>query len=267
MSIVKARAGWSAFLFGFVLLAFNPNAHAAPPEWEYVSPPAIRGPIDVLPAEAIEGIETIGTTYKDGETWQALVCSKTCILQPITLRVYSGNIYPDAPEPILGQRLSMSKPLPQRLSVMLKEGRVIALFRLLPDAVIRQPLSTLLHAGMLSYPGAGTPGTLEIGIPPLGPEKYRIVPRLVKDGNANIYLESSSKRQLLGMIHADLGGLEFPEKRKLLLWAGDMDGDHKLDLIMSFPSTLSVVLFLSTFAKDGNAVGEAGSFYLDKSYE
>lgn len=116
---------------------------------------------------------------------------------------------------------------------------------------------------------------MEIGIPTHGSEKFRIVPRLVKATELiRIYLENDSHRQYLGELaipHMNADFSNVAKQRDLLRWAGDLDGDSKIDLVMSFDSwvgnDLSVVLFLSSYAIDGEFVGQAGSFFLPGTYD
>jgi hypothetical protein len=56
-------------------------------------------------------------------------------------------------------------------------------------------------------------------------------------------------------------------RQDYLLWAGDLDGDGKPDLILNHGEPgIQVALYLSSLAKDGELVGLAGRFqYSDPS--
>lgn len=50
--------------------------------------------------------------------------------------------------------------------------------------------------------------------------------------------------------------------KDFLIWAGDLDGDGKPDLLMNFTDYFwDTVLFLSSLAKPGELVGVAGRFH------
>ena len=264
MSIVRFR-----FCLVMVVQLCVVTAQADNPRYDYT--PHLIGPVRVLPANIIKefrGVKGLGltkTAYKNGETWQALVCGNECSLQPVVLNVRSEILLKYFNDTVTGQRLSIAKP---------PTGELIALFQgLPPTAAVKSP-TTLLHRGLTKYPGSGRPGSLEIGIPPFGSEKLRIVPRLVNDRTVRVYLESDRHRQRLGELgipEMNAGPSDMAKGRNLLLWAGDLDGDGKLDLVMSFESWVgndsSVVLFLSSLAKGGDFVGKAGSYFLAGQYD
>lgn len=227
--------------------------------------PVLTGPIQVLPStvarveQGVRGLGLTRTTYLNGETWQALVCNTECVLVPVVLTA-QPKLLTYSEDNSIGQWLAVDKPQP---------GELIALFQGLKSTT-EQTMLTLLHRGMQRYPGTGRPGTMEIGIPSLDAENFRIVPRLVKGtGTLRIYLENNTHRQRLGELTIPEMNADFSDvakRRDLLRWAGDLDGDRKIDLVMSFDSWVgndfSVVLFLSSYAKDGDFVGLAGSFFL-----
>lgn len=241
------------------------SAQAAGPRSDYT--PHLSGPVRVLPPDVAkgEGIGLTKTSYKDGEAWQALVCRQDCVLEPVALNVRREVLQQDTDDTMTGLRLRVAKP---------PSGELIALFQGLPIAAGKNSLISLLHRGMASYPGSGRPGTQEIGIPSLGTEKLRIVPRLTNSKDSmRIYLENSLRRQLLGEFEFSgfVGYSNMPKGRELLHWAGDLDGDGKTDLVMGFAHWVgvdtSVTLFLSSLAKDGNFVGNGGSFFLAGQYD
>ncbi len=92
---------------------------------------------------------------------------------------------------------------------------------------------------------------------------YRLVPRWnhkTREQSLTIYLETRQQRQRLGQI-----GLETLEQglkpSDIVLWAGDLDGDGRLDLITRVrnTSTRGLHLWLSTLARNGEMVGVAAS--------
>ncbi len=264
MSIVRFR-----FCLAIAVQVCIATAQADNPRYDYT--PHVTGPVRVLPSTVekmfrdVKGLGLTNVSYKNGEIWQALVCSKECSLQPVVLTVRSEILLKYFNDTVTGQRLSIAKK---------PQGDLIALFQGLPPTVAVKSPTTLLHRGMAKYPGSGRPGSLEIGIPPLGPEKLRVVPRLVNDRIVRVYLESDRRRQLLGELRIpemNAGPSDLAKGRSLLLWAGDLDGDGKPDLVMSFESwsgnDSSVELFLSSMAKGDDFVGKAGSYFLAGQYD
>ncbi len=74
-------------------------------------------------------------------------------------------------------------------------------------------------------------------------------------------LRAYGQRQRLGGYQWDIEGPKALAGPQYLLWAGDLDSDNKLDLLMSFQDRgWNTVLFLSSLAKPGELVGEAGRF-------
>ena len=95
-------------------------------------------------------------------------------------------------------------------------------------------------------------------------------PRCVEDTDAGFQFPPVScsfelrvygQRQRLGGYQWDIEGPKTLAGPQYLLWAGDLDSDNKLDLLMSFQDRgWNTVLFLSSLAKPGELVGEAGRF-------
>jgi hypothetical protein len=78
----------------------------------------------------------------------------------------------------------------------------------------------------------------------------------------DLLLTVDDKRQLLGSLVFDIEGPGPVSARQYLRWAGDLDGDGKLDLLIEFgmSGSTETVLFLSSRAQDGELVGAAASF-------
>ena len=217
-----------------------------------------------------------GHAFKAGGDWFALVCEKTCALhatkldvKPATHHVYDGD-------PVASQLLHWS-PLPGGLDGLpapdAAQPTLIALLH--PGAKLKLtngPVRTWLHRGMASYPGDGG-GEKAARIPIGSNDTVLVVPRVVApDPNADtdyppvtLELRTGDRRQKLGEYSFDILGPVPLKGPDYLLWAGDLDGDGKPDLITRLGNDRQqVVLYLSTFAKPGELVGEAGRFdYVD----
>jgi len=218
--------------------------------------------IHILPAELFaadqrdHGLPSLG--YVNRERWQALVCGDKCSLVEVRLLTRAVEVTPYDSEPVPGQTLDLDeKP----------RGTLIALLRGLPDDAKSSP-ETKLHAGVGPYPPPRTRGSLEIDIPDSG--GARIVPRLPRgaapETPLNVYLEAGGRRQLLDTLQVDavVGYEGLSVGARLLRWAGVLDGDGRLDLIMSFSSRVgeeqSAVLFLSSAAREGELVRAVARF-------
>jgi hypothetical protein len=140
--------------------------------------------------------------------------------------------------------------------------------RNLPGSI--RTAETWLHAGLGTYPPSDTGGTREIDIPLPAGARARIVPRYagVVDGNPvlRVYLEAGTMRQLLGeqIVDAIGGPATLARGPQMLQWAGDLDGDGKLDLVLNLSSRYDedaeALLFLSSMARNGEMVGKAAGF-------
>jgi len=219
-------------------------------------------PVMILPGEIpgpmfINGIPDQG--FDSEWEWMALVCREKCELEPTQLLMTGVQVQPHDGEALPGQVYTLESKL---------DAPPLVLLRGLPTGVRSRP-RTYLHAALGKYPPSTTQGTLEIDIPVPG-EPARIVPRYVRrENNApllNVYLETKTQRQLLGGMAVDgIGGPSAMARGpQLLRWAGDLDGDDKLDLIVTITSRYgeeaTVTLFLSSLAKPGDLVGMAGHF-------
>jgi hypothetical protein len=219
-------------------------------------------PVMILPGEIpgpmfMNGIPDQG--FDPEWEWLALVCREKCGLEPTKLLMAGVQVQPHDGEAMPGHAYAMEREL---------GAQPLVLLRGLPDGGRARP-RTYLHATLGKYPQSTTRGTLEIDIPVPG-EPARIVPRyLRRDHDSplfNVYLETKTQRQLLGGMAVDgIGGPSAMARGpQLLRWAGDLDGDDKLDLIVTITSRhgeeATVTLFLSSLAKPGEMVGMAGHF-------
>jgi hypothetical protein len=202
-----------------------------------------------------------GDPVTAGDGWWILACEQECTLHPATVQVKQSTVAGTGEEKIPAQQLQWL-PVPK--------GKVIAMFR--QPGEKSQPikagaLKTSLHAGMDSYP-AGRADTLEISIPLPDQQSALLVPRVLSAGAEAIdrlELRIDGKRQALpGCQFA--GADAVPDVQQMLRWAGDLDGDGKLDLMINHDSNgIDVALYLSTLAQPGELVGLAGSMRYEQS--
>ena len=210
--------------------------------------PTQSGQVHILPPATT----LPGRAHHEDEVWYALICDRKCELKRVSLRTDAVTISPYDDPAVPGQQLWTD------------EVGVIALFQGLSNAV-EGPVPTALHANMEPYPIPRGRGTLEIEVRFAG-QTLRIVPRLRHDpyDELRVYLESDDRRQALGDIPTPNTVDQTAKGPHLLYWAGDIDRDGKLDLLMGFTSCAGVeqtyTLFLSSSAKAGDFVEKAGSF-------
>ena len=238
-----------------------------------------------------------GNGYRAGTGWWALVCFSDdspgdehsgCRLYDTSLSVARAKHGVYDSEPVNSQLLHWS-PLPFDLDKVEKEGEkrptLIAVFKPLRSLaklkLAAGPVSTYVHQGMGAYPATQRPGTLEVRLA-LGNGQFAdVVPRVqlnaTKDGNRNAPASADiatfelrigrTRQQLPGFSFNEIAGTGLLRPQGYLMWAGDLDGDGKPDLILRHSDYSSdVSVYLSTLAKPGELVGLAGRFqYSDPS--
>lgn len=188
-----------------------------------------------------------GNAYRNGTDWFALVCEKgACRFDPARLRVkaeqWQGHYDDTATD---GQKLVFDRTRPGR-------GLVKAWFQRHKDhAWIKQ-------GPLVSYPWVyrkDTPSTAELTIrPPSGPSLH-LVP-VLKKSSFYLQLRTNTQRQ---MLYGTLFGCTSSVNRDYLVWAGDLDGDGRADLLVSFAEDGGPVhLYLSSRATEGEMVGVGG---------
>jgi len=200
-----------------------------------------------------------GAELQSGDGWLALVCAQMdCALEPATLRVQpEQGVYNE--QDTAGQHLRFLTDEP------LKSGLVVTWFQ-------RDPALPWLKAGPVRTYGAAPPlgnGALEMQVNVPGAESIRLVPLFQPPGKAQeatggggdyvLQLRTSEKRQLLP---GQLGSCSGTVDNSYLLWAGDLDGDGRPDLLISFGDYGSADLYLSSAARSSEIAGLAGSFLL-----
>jgi hypothetical protein len=217
-----------------------------------------------------------GKHYQSGDGWWMLNCINSCVLEPTRLTVREGT-HPDYDGPPLpSQLLSWSRPGGGNIG---REAPPVILLKSAAPAPVRLSggsVTTWLHAGMGSYPDGERPGRMESVIDLGAHGRASVVPRIVQspDGTAPeshnhdasepeliFELRAYGKRQRLGTYSWDIEGARPLSGPEYLRWAGDLDRDGKLDLLMSYASRgWNTVLYLSSLAGEGEIVGEAGRF-------
>lgn len=208
-----------------------------------------------------------GRQFKAGREWLALACgAEGCALETATLAVkresWKGH-YDDSPTQ--GQKLRF------RLEAASKGRVVVAWFHTLgapPWLKAREVPTSRSPQRPLRRPQGR--GALEAAIDLPGGGEALLVPLLVDEAaqrahsetlGAGVILQLRVKgaRQLLpGLLGTCFGPVD---PAGYLLWAGDLDGDGRLDLLVSFVDADGPVhLYLSSAAKAGQIVGLAGVY-------
>lgn len=239
-----------------------------------------------------------GRSYGSGDGWWALVCDQAenpggskpgCKLHKTHLSVVKAMHAVYDSEPVESQLLHWS-PLPANLDKVPHEGEkrplLIAVFK--PEGRLANlnlkagSVATYVHKGMAEYPSTQRPGTLEVRLP-LGDGQYAdVVPRIkFSASGANDRMSvptpdivafelrfGQQRQQLSGYAFSPMAeGFGSLRRHDYLLWAGDLDGDGKPDLLLNHgDAEVHVALYLSSLAEKGQLVGLAGHFqYSDPS--
>lgn len=191
--------------------------------------------------------------------WLALVCAPAgCELRPATLalgptRPSEQNYWPIEPR-------TCKPPVRGESTVVLIKGLAATAGRPVPTWFTPRTPRRVEDAA------AGSMGVRIDGHGPAGGRQWHIVPRWNPSSEPplQVYLEAPGARaQVLGPI-----GMKDVDRgvgpKDLLVWAGDLDGDGRIDLITrTNPNVgpnagwLGLVLWLSSRAADGEQVGQA----------
>lgn len=233
-----------------------------------------------VPASSRAGWLVGGEPLRAGDGWWALVCDTGCTLHRTTLKV--DPVPKTASLPAGTQWLRWS-PLPAGLDAPAPPASptptgdavpaasapvLIGLFKLsgfdasFHPAFKPGPVVTWLHRGMDDVAEPDRPDTMDVRIP-MGPGRHAVlVPRLGGESDAEISLlelRIDGRRQALAGYRPAHPG-EAPGATDLVRWAGDLDGDGRLDLILSHDGQdTDVAVYLSSLASPGELVGLAGS--------
>ena len=186
-----------------------------------------------------------GRNFRAGDGWWGLVCGKGTDCRLVALRlaitparheVYDSDAVPSqwlvwSPLPAAGESLATFKPVRTLAGLPLAAG----------------PVVTWLQRGMPGpYPDGGRIATMEVAIPVAAGSNALLLPRLrparndsngrALPGGLVLELRLDGRRQLLEDF--DMGGNpdgEGPspvDPKSYLVWAGDLDGDGRLDLLL-----------------------------------
>lgn len=208
-------------------------------------------------APAVLAWEVGGDPVPAGDGWRILACTQGCALRAARLRVRKSTLPGGEEVKIPAQQLQWS-PVPA--------GQIVAIFKPVNSLAALQlkagAVKTWLHVAMEGYPQAPRADTMEIVIPLDNAQTAVLVPRVLQAGAGHIdrlELRANGKRQMLpGYKLASTD--EVLDAQEVLRWAGDLDGDGKLDLVISHDSQqVDVAFYLSSLAQPGELVGLAGS--------
>lgn len=186
-----------------------------------------------------------GDLIPSGDGWWILACDKDCALYAATLQVSETTASVRSDEQIPAQKLQWM-PVPP--------GQVVAILKPAANSQLH------LKAGVLKTMDFSmqSSDTMNITIPLDNGQIALLVPRVMSDAVVQIdrlELRIDGKRQALP-------GYELSETNEVqfLSWAGDLDDDGKLDLIISHSGQqVDDALYLSSLAQLGELVGLAGS--------
>ena len=229
--------------------------------------------MSILPGSVIakNGITLEAPNIPSKAAWQALVCTLSgCELRSVRLRIEGAkplgidkNAEPSASVHVSIVRTRRSKP--GEMTVALIAGLPGAGKQVDTYFTTRTPRNSL----------DATTGSIGIAFNMPNAGLCRILPRWnnkAADPFMTLYVEQGTQRQPVGKIPLEVLNRGF-KTRDILVWAGDIDGDGKVDLITrNTPDSYGVVgkrgsaalstglnLWLSTKAESGNMVGLAAS--------
>lgn len=238
------------------------------------------GQMIVLPgmtvAKGVMAMHLPGNEYAAGIGWWALACPARCELFALRLTV-TPKLHPayDS-EPVPGQML-LFLPVPPVTNVLLsfKPSRLNTQLKLHAGPVTTYYPGILPH---LRRPNSAGTMESEIGLPE--GRTARLVPTLLlppprTEGNSKkaqrgesetggilqLELHMDGRYQALGVFNFGIEGAMALKPSDYVIWSGDLDGDGKPDFLLNFDfHGTDLALFLSSLARNGEIVGEAGRF-------
>lgn len=209
----------------------------------------------ILPASVlrIEAIELPSKSLAGPGKWQGLVCSpQGCELRPVRLAIQK--------QPGEDKVRISYAPVGKRSKV--KGEFTIALVNSIPG-VGKKAIPTWFTLRTSRRPEDAVNGSLGVTVQTPEQGDYHLVPRWNPKPGVNtltLYLEHNRQRQPLGLIDLDVIRNAAMKTSAMLIWAGDLDGDGKIDLITRVregSSASGLYLWLSTHAGEGEMVGVA----------
>lgn len=243
-----------------------------------IHPPSSLVTSDDKKLEDILGWDLPGESYEAADGWFALVCDQanvSCQLHStnLTITKASHSVYDSDPVP--GQFLQWA-PLPFNLGKPLGESeqrpQLIALLKPDNQSTIKLKsgsIKTFIHKAADIYPKTDRLGTLEVRITYQKNQFMDLIPRMQMPSKNDEFPKINTieirsgllRQQLEGFQISPVVGTGFTSPKDYLIWAGDLDGDERPDLILRHADSENhISLYLSTLAQKGEIVGLAGSF-------
>lgn len=211
------------------------------------APVAERPPYGILPAAVMrhDALHLAADQALADGPWSGLVCSDGgCQLRPVTLLIESDE------NGRLVRIQKSRKPIKGEFTVAFLAG----------FAQWAQPIASAYTLRTRRNLDDVANGSLGVNIAAAN-GGYRFLPRWdgkAKPAQLTVYLETADLRQPLGIV--ELARLtDGLRTRDMLVWAGDLDGDGKLDLITHLGAGGGLELWLSGLAAPGELVGRAAT--------
>ncbi|MCX9156754.1 hypothetical protein OPU71_11520 [Niveibacterium sp. 24ML] len=200
-----------------------------------------------LPRLVIEtGRQYAQRSFPRAATWQGFYCDKAgCTLKPAQLRIETGtarNVLDE--DEALDVLATDGAPLALFPDMALNAGKVVSWYWASGDPAESLPEPRLSKLGKWVMPWSTRPLTLSWVKTPEGYKRYHL-----SDGTTKQFLFSTAPE-------GHYGGDTTP----IIHWAGDLDGDGMLDLLLSIPDDncgFDERLYLSSGAGEGKLLRKA----------
>jgi hypothetical protein len=228
-----------------------------------------------------------GRFFRPGTGWSVLACADKCTLSSTKLNTRPGTHGVYADELVKSQILTW-RPLPFELdkwddtpgaprspyspsTYTPGHAVVVAIFKpirsLVDLPITGERLVTWFHRGMAKPPWDLPEKNGQSAVIAPSFSMVQRLQRIVRNDPQmgtvlQLVIRNQEVQQVLGNyeFHLDAPATYLPTRR-FLVWAGDLDGDGKADLLVNFTSFWwHTTLFLSSLAKPGALVGRAGTF-------
>lgn len=208
-----------------------------------------------------------GIEYKSGDDWRVLICDSTCKITRTRLSVTPRQYPLQNGEIMSGQQLQWA-PMPPGDAKLFFKTPASAL------KLVAGPIKTfhLAEASIAARQATiGTTSEIEYLLP--DGVRAQLIPVLVfpkikeNQSSASPTLEIRIGGQRQTLINGSFSPADFiSNPENYVSWSGDLDGDGKIDMVVktnpSNSCNANIVLFLSSVAKSGELMGEAGRFEL-----